>query len=57
MNKLKIYRVYYKNGNQKLFEAPSITELVRELSSTTEYNENALVSDITKIEEAKLWRM
>lgn len=56
MSKMKIYRVYYGSGNQKLYEAPSITMLVKELASNTEYNKNALVSDITKIEEAKIWK-
>lgn len=54
MTKMKIYRVYFKDGNQKLFEAQDIGTLVRHLENNIEHSYS--ISDITKIEEAKIWK-
>ena len=48
---MKTFRVYYRNGNQKLFEAKNMMMLMSALSRVTEYIEGELVSDIVKVEE------
>ena len=47
----KTYRVYYRDGNQRLYEAPNIGALVRHLADdlTDKYS----ITDIYKIEEVE----
>jgi len=46
---MKIYRVYFSDGNQKLFEAPHIGVLVRHIAD--DLADKYGVADIVKIEE------
>lgn len=45
----KSYKVYYSDGNQRMFDAPNIVELMKYLSQAdAEYS-----TEIYKIEEAR----
>ena len=46
---VRTYRVYYRDGNQKLFEAPNVLRLVQFLGITISAN----VNDVIKIEEVQ----
>ena len=46
---MKTYRVYFSDGNQKLFEAPHIGALVRHIADDVRSKYG--VTDIVKIEE------
>lgn len=45
------YRVYFKDGNQKLFDAPHFAALIRHLAN--DLSDNYSVMDIYKIEEVE----
>lgn len=48
---MRTFRVYFTDGNQKLFEAPSVKTIVLELVEITRGMYSAY--DITKVEEVK----
>ena len=45
---MKTYRVYFSDGNQRLYEARDILEVVKYVAYTSEY-----LSQIVKIEEVE----